>query len=176
MLISPPPPGQDFGFYNGYVSSVKDTDLVSALQANLTQLIEFYRALSEEQLQYRYAPGKWSIKEMLQHLIDAERNFSYRIMRISRNDQGHLPAYDIHQFTLESDVADKDVDLMINEWEHLRKAAILMFENMSPSLIDRTGPARDLIISVRALGFAMVGHVIHHMNMIREKYLPAIAP
>jgi hypothetical protein len=172
MYIAPPAKA-DFGFYNNYISISPDTDLVTALTGNSQELRKLIFTLSDMQLSYRYEPGKWSIKETLVHLIDAERNFCYRVMRLSRGDQAALPMYDIHQFVINAHAADRDINNIIEELELLRKATIAMFQGMHPSMLDKTGPARDVIISVRALGFAMVGHVIHHMNIINEKYLPA---
>lgn len=173
MHIAPPAPGSDFGFYNTYVFKTGSTELVTALNANLNELKNLVKSLTEDQLLCRYEPGKWSIKEMLQHLVDAERNFCYRAMRISRKDQAPLPMFDIHQFVMNSHADERSTANMMEEWELLRKTTILMFENMHPDMLDLTGPARDVTVSVRALGFAIAGHTIHHMTIIKEKYLPA---
>ena len=127
--------------------------------------------LNEEQLLYRYEPGKWNIKEVLVHLIDAERNFCYRIMRISRGDQTQLPMFSVHEFVLNSFATERDVKSIMAELDITREATIAMFGGMHPSMHDKTGPARDVTISVRALGFAIPGHVMHHVDIIKERYL-----
>lgn len=161
----------DYGFYNNYVFKVRDTDLISSLALNWEYLKALMVRLDEGQLNYRYAEGKWSIKEIFTHLIDGERNFCYRIMRISRGDQAHLPMYDVHSFVANSHSEKRDIKNMITEMELLRKATIKMFEGMDEEVLEMTGPARDVTISVRALGYALVGHCWHHIDIINEKYL-----
>jgi len=168
-----PPPSADYGFYTQYISNAPQQELLSALQDNMAIVKSFALGLSDEELALRYAPGKWTVKENFAHLADAERNFCYRIMRISRGDQGALPVFDIHNFVLNAHAEQRDIKDIVEELEHLRAATILMFKGMTAEMVDLQGPARDIMISSRALGFAMLGHTLHHMNMIREKYLAA---
>ena len=170
MLIAPPSK-IDYGFYNGYVFKVTDTDLITALNQNFVAIKQLADSLTEDELNSRYDTGKWSIKEIFFHLVDSERNFGYRIMRISRGDQGMLPMFNIHDFIINANVTEKSITNIIKELELLRQATILSFQGMDQEMLDRTGPARDVMISVRALGFAIIGHAIHHMDIIREKYL-----
>src|ERR1700761_5632532 len=108
MTITPPPPHEDHGFYNTYISLTDGkTDLVTLLHKTMDVLEQLIFTLSEEQLQYRYEPGKWNIKESVQHLIDAERNFCYRAMRISRGDQSLIPVLDIHSFVTNANVDER---------------------------------------------------------------------
>jgi hypothetical protein len=166
-----PPPTADYGFYSYYVTLAPQEELTNAMQQNMEQIKAFALSLSEEELALRYEPGKWSVKENFAHLADAERNFCYRIMRISRGDQGALPAFDIHNFVIKAQAGRRDIKDIIAELEHLRAATILMFKGMTAEMLDIEGPARDIMISSRALGYAMVGHTLHHMTLIREKYL-----
>jgi hypothetical protein len=170
MLITPPT-SADYGFYNGYISKAPQTDLVTALHNNWQNISQLAQGFTAEQLELSYAEGKWSIKEILMHLVDGERNFCYRIMRISRNEQNIVPVYNIHDFIVNAHVEYRSAESIMEEYDMLRKASIVMFKNMHPDMLDRTGQVRDTIVSVRALGFAMVGHVIHHMDTIKEKYL-----
>ncbi len=170
MHIAPPPPA-DYGFYSGYVNKAPNTDLLTALHENLAELNKLVSSFSDEDLLYRYETGKWNLKEVLVHLIDAERNYCYRIMRISRNDQAQLPMFDIHAFVMNSHATERDLNSIMDEMQIIRAATIAQFAGMHPSMLDRTGPAREVIISVRALGFAIVGHVMHHMDIIKHKYL-----
>ncbi|MBS1687155.1 MAG: DinB family protein [Bacteroidetes bacterium] len=175
MLITLPTPDQDFGFYNGYIQKAGTDDLVSSLEKNLQQLKDLVSPLTEEQLQFRYAPDKWSIKEILVHLVDSERTFNYRIMRASRGDQGVIPAFNITEFVLNSHASEKSVKNIMSEFELLRHATILMFEEMHPSMLEKVSPSRDIMVSVRGFGFAMVGHVNHHSQIIKERYFTAFA-
>lgn len=172
MHILPPAQNSDFGFYNNYVAKAISAypDLITGLTANWDTISKLISSLTEEQLLYRYADGKWSVKETVQHLIDAERNFCYRIMRFSRKDQGDIPGYDIHAFVINSDADKRDIKAMMDEYSLLRKASILMFSSMTEEMLELQGPARNTMISVRALGFAMAGHVLHHIQLLDEKY------
>jgi len=175
MIIPPPSPDQDFGFYNNYIQKAGQGDLLSLLQQNLQQLKDMISPLTEEQLAFRYAADKWSVKETLVHLVDSERTFNYRIMRASRGDQGIIPAFDIAEFVFKSRASERSAAGLMAEFELLRKASILMFQEMPSSLLELTSPARDKQVSVRGFGFAMVGHVMHHMGILQERYLPALA-
>jgi len=170
----PPPANADYGFFNHYMSMAPQGELIQAMQDTMAQVKALALGFNEEQLAQRYAPGKWSIKENFAHLVDAERNFCYRIMRISRGDQGILPIFDIHNFVLNAHAGNRDIKDIIEELEHLRAATILTFKGMTPEMIDLTGPARDIVISVRALGYAMTGHMLHHIALIKDKYPVAV--
>lgn len=172
MQILPPQPA-DYGFYNNYFLLAPKTELTEALQANMDEIKAFALKLSEEELAHRYAEGKWSIKEIFAHFLDAERNFCYRILRISRGDKAILPPIDIHSFVLNANAASRNISDIIAELEHLRAATILMFRGMTTEMLDLEGPARDITISSRALGYTLVGHGLHHLAIIRERYLVA---
>ena len=169
MIIAPPPADKDFGFYSGYISRVTDTDLVPALRKNLAELKELVDSLNAEQLAYRYDIDKWSIKEVIVHLVDAERNFCYRTMRISRGDQAVLPMYDVHSFIANAHVADRDIKKIMHEMEALREATIIMYEDMPQAMLDLEGPARDTMLSPRAIGYAIIGHIMHHVEIIKKQ-------
>ncbi|MEI8279505.1 MAG: DinB family protein [Bacteroidota bacterium] len=173
MNIAPPPSSQDFGFYNRYIFKVKQPDLINALKDNWRDLQKLYNNLSPEMLQYRYDTGKWNMKEIIQHLIDAERNFCYRSMRISRKDTTPIPIYDMDSFIANAHVDSRDIGSLMKELELVRSLTINMFDGMYPAMLEQTGPARDVTVSVRAMGFAIVGHVMHHMDIIKERYLTA---
>jgi hypothetical protein len=172
--IAPPPAGEDHGFYNNYISlTAPEPDLITALEHTHDVLAQLIASLHEEQLYYRYEPGKWDIPETMQHLIDAERNFCYRIMRISRGDQGQVPALDVNNAILNGHVSDRSIQGIMDEYAACRRASVIMFREMPEAMLDMKGPARDAILSVRALGFAMAGHTTHHTNIICERYLAA---
>ena len=161
----------DFGFYNMYINLARETDLIEGLKANWNEVNDLISHMDEEKLLYCYAPGKWSIKETVQHLIDAERNFCYRAMRISRGDQAALPMYDIHSFTMNAHADARDIKNMLQELHAARLATIAFFDGMPVAMLELTGPARDAIVSVKALGFALLGHCMHHLGIINNKYL-----
>jgi len=170
MSIAPPPKA-DYGFYNTYLSLAPQTELIAAFHENQEAVEQLIDGLSEDQLLYRYDTGKWNIKETLAYLIDAERNFCYRAMRISRSDQKPLPPFNPHEFAINAFATERNIANIMDELSINRKSTIAMFAGMHHIMLDRTWPARDVIISVRALGYAIVGHSLHHMNILKERYL-----
>jgi len=177
MPITPPSPNSDFGFYNRYVFKVKHLDLINSFKENWTEVNHLFNHIPEEKLLFRYDTDKWNIKEVINHLIDAEKNFCYRAMRISRKDLTPVPALDPHIFIANSNASERDVRSLLQELQTVRNASIAFFEGLNEDMLDREGPARDAIISVRALGFAIVGHSIHHIEIVKERYLatPTVA-
>lgn len=158
-------------FYDGYVSSVEETDIVSAMQKQLTGMENLFSSLSEEKGSFAYAENKWTIKELLGHLIDGERVFSYRALRISRKDQTPLAGFDQDLFIENAAFNQTKLADLANEFLNLRRANILFFQNLSEESWSRTGIASDNPISVRALAYIIVGHVRHHEKILKEKYL-----
>jgi len=174
MKILPPSIKTDYGFYNNYIRKATENDLIAALNDTLDQAKSLAGTFSDEQLNFRYSEGKWSIKELFVHLVDSERTFCYCIMRISRGDESILPAINVHDFIINSQASERTIASILKELELLRRATILMFEEMNEPMLEKTAMVRDAVISVRALGFAMAGHIIHHSDIIKEKYLPEI--
>lgn len=168
-------PGYDYGFYNGYIGYADNTDLITALEASWADIRNIFSQLTDEQLELRYEPGKWSVKEILQHLVDAEHIYCYRTLRISRGDQVELPPIDMNMFIGNAHVEKRSAQSMLAELELLRKASILMFKDMPSELLERTGPVRGVTIPVKAIGFAQAGHCMHHMKIIKERYLRQLA-
>ena len=159
-------------FYANYVSLVEETDVVSALENqtnDLRELLADVSALRREN--FRYAEGKWSVKELLGHIIDGERVFSYRALRFSRGDQTPLAGFEENSYVANSNFTNSDFSDLIEEFSTLRAANVLLFKNLSEEAWLRRGTASDAAVSVRALAFIMVGHVRHHANVLRQRYL-----
>jgi hypothetical protein len=171
MIINPPQPGSDFGFYNRYTSKVMDKDLFSALDAAHNDTLTLLAPLDDATMMHRYAEGKWSIKEIIQHLIDSERIFTLRAARFSRGEYDPLPAYDIHSFVASSGADRRSKDSLLNEWNNLRNATKLQFAGFDPEILENKGPVRDTHLTVRSHGFLIAGHEMHHVGVIKEKYL-----
>lgn len=123
----------------------------------------------------QYAPGKWTVKDILQHIIDTERIMSYRALRLSRNDQTPLPSFDHDQFSEFANASHRTIPDLYDEYAVVRKASIALFSSFSEEMLLRSGTCSDQRISVLALGFVLVGHVTHHVNVINERYLPLLA-
>ena len=123
----------------------------------------------------RYAPDKWTVKDILQHLIDNERIMSYRALRFARNDQTELPGYDEESFGKHTNATQRTIADLYAEYAMVRQSSIALFNSFDDEMLLRSGIASHQSISVLALGFVLVGHVTHHINIIRERYLPLLS-
>jgi hypothetical protein len=157
-------------YYETYVSLVDEIDIVSALQNQLAEIENLFAAIPEEKGAYAYAEGKWSIKELVGHLIDGERIFSHRAFRFSRADQTPLASFEQDDYIAHGNFNQRPLAGLIEEFSLVRKANNLLFQNLSAEAWSRTGEASDALISVRALAYIMVGHVRHHVNVLKTLY------
>ena len=161
-------------FFDRYINLVEDIDIVEALEKYNT----IHTLLSKEELERLgdkiYAPGKWTLKEIIQHLTDNERVQAYRALRIARNDQTPLPGYDENLFASNVDPAARELDDLLQEFAIVRRSNIILFKNFNEEVQQRTGLCNNVTIPVLALGFVLVGHQLHHAKIIRERYLPLI--
>lgn len=154
-----------------YLGLIPSSDWIQEMKNSGDETLELYKNLSEEQSFFAYAEGKWSLKILLQHLIDAEKIFNYRALRFSRNDQTELPAWDEVQYGANNNVADYNLVELIEEFKLIRKISFLFFKNLNSEILQKTGVANKNEISVELLGKLIVGHNIHHLNIIKERYL-----
>lgn len=169
--FSRPQKGEYPEYYHTYISRTAGDDLIDLLRKGLSELEVLITSLPAEKLNYRYQPGKWSIKELLVHLLDAERIFAYRALRFSRGDRTGLPGFDEDEYVPNSGASDRSVESIMDEYKALRASTITFFENLTPEMLGRTGIANGQEISVRALAYIIPGHEIHHLGVIRERYL-----
>ena len=169
-----PPAAEEYApFYQDYIQRAQAKgDVLAALPQQIDEIKSALGHLADEQARFKFGPAEWSIKEVLGHLNDVERVFSYRLLRISRNDQTPLPGFEQEDYVREAAFDNFTLDDLINEFEFLRRANILAIKNMSGQAALRVGAASGAAISARALIFMLVGHVEHHMASLREKYLP----
>jgi len=162
-------------FYAGYIQrSQARGDVLAALPQQIDEIKSALGSLSDEQALFRNAPKEWSIKEVMGHLNDVERVFSYRLLRVSRNDATPLPGFEQDDYVREAGFDSYPLKELIQEFEHLRRANILAINNMSDESTRRVGTASGYPVSARALIYMLVGHVDHHMESLNEKYLPNI--
>ena len=158
-------------YYRNYISLVEENDLFSALESSVNRSQTFWNSIPEEKGDYCYAEGKWSIKELLQHIIDTERIFSYRALAFARGEKTALPGYDEIQYADNCFADSRSLKEMVNELAVVRKSTIALFKSFDESVLDNIGKASGSNLSVRAAGFIIVGHEIHHMNVMKERYL-----
>ena len=172
LEISIPNSDEYATFYAGYIqlATVRGS-VLTALSKQIDDIRSALGDLTDEQALFRDAPQEWSIKEVIGHLNDVERVFSYRLLRVSRNDPTPLPGFEQEDYVRAAGFDSHPIKDLIQEFEHLRHANILAINNMSPEAVLRLGTASGYIISARALIYMLVGHVDHHMASLHEKYL-----
>lgn len=160
-------------FNKPYILAALETgkDIISNLEDSLMLLFELLTELPEEKQLFAYAEGKWTIKELVQHMIDTERIFAYRAHRISRGDQTELSGFDENYFMDHSNANEIPFNKLLEEFLFLRNSTIAMFKGFNNEMLLNLGMASESIISVRALGLMLTGHVLHHLNVIEELYL-----
>jgi hypothetical protein len=171
MQIAKPGNTEYPSYYHTYIGKVPYNDLIIALKTSGSEFADFIRSVPADKLSYRYADGKWTIKEIIGHIIDAERVFTYRAMRFSRNDKTALPGFDENIYVPESRASERTITELIEEYEAVRASSIAFFTSITPQMAERTGICNGNEISVRAFGFIIPGHEIHHMQVIKERYL-----
>jgi len=172
--LTSPTPDEYAEFYAGYVQRAQARDdVLAALPQQIDEIKSALGKLTDEQALFRDAPKEWSIKEVMGHLNDVERVFSYRLLRVSRNDPTPLPGFEQEDYVREAGFDNHPLQDLLQEFEHLRRANILAINNMTEESTLRRGTASGYVVSARALIHIMVGHVEHHMASLQEKYLPA---
>ena len=173
--LTQPSPDEYAEFYAVYIERAQARDdVAAALAQQIDEIESALGTLTDEQALFRDAPQEWSIKEVMGHLNDAERVFSYRLLCVSRNDSTPLPGFEPNDYVREAGFDNHPFQDLLQEFEHLRRANILAINNMTDEATLRRGTASGNIISVRALTCIMVGHADDHMTSLQEKYLPGL--
>jgi uncharacterized damage-inducible protein DinB len=166
------PSASSYGeFYRDYVDLVPRDDMLEALCESERISAAFWNSIPIEKGNYRYAEGKWSMKELLQHIIDTERIFSYRALAFARGEQIPLSGYDKNTYADNCLADSRLLQEMIDELMLVLKSTIALFKSFDESVLDNLGKASGSNLSVRAVGFIIVGHEIHHMNVVSEHYV-----
>jgi hypothetical protein len=156
--------------YQGYVAHVSEDDILPVLRSQPDALDVLLGRVAPDRETYRYAEGKWSIREIVGHLIDAERVFGYRAFSIARGESRNLPGFDQDEYMLSAPYDRLDLEDLLSEFRLVRLANLAMLRNLDEEAWARIGTANDNQVSVRALAFIMAGHVRHHMGVLRERY------
>lgn len=160
-------------FYQGYVSHVMHQDMFDALRESSKVTLDLVRSIPESKGEFRYAEGKWSIKELLAHMLDVERIMAYRALRFARNDKTDLPGFEENDYAPEANAHGRTIAHMANEMERLRATTIDLFKSFTPEMLLREGTANKNKLSVLVLGYVIPGHETHHRNILVERYLKA---
>lgn len=157
-------------FYLGYVQLVKNNDLFDNLEQSARITQQLLAKIPETKGTYAYAPGKWTIKEVLCHMIDTERIFAYRALRFARNDKTPLHGFEENDFAPEANAHNRTVAGIAAEMERLRQTTIDLYRSFTPEMLQRSGTANNTAMSVLNLGFVIPGHETHHRNVLSERY------
>jgi hypothetical protein len=158
-------------YYDRYIQNLGDVTLFEALDNFGIDALNSFKNQFHTLGNQVYAPGKWTVKDILQHIIDGERIFSYRALCIARNDKTHFPEYDENAYANEASTTNRTIDELVEEFTFLRKSSICLFKSLDETQLLRTGICANKEISVLAIGFVLAGHFHHHISVIQEKYL-----
>ena len=158
-------------YYERYVSLVPDGDVTGTLARQGEEVLALLGGVTEERAGFRYEPGKWSVKEVVGHVIDAERVFAYRAMAIARGDRAALPGMDQEEYMAGSDFDARTLADLAEEFSHLRRSNVLMLRGLTPAAWSRRGVASGNEVTVRALAYIIAGHAAHHLQVLRTRYL-----
>lgn len=158
-------------YFDRYINLVPEEDINEAFKNSLSNLTKMDTSKLREIGDKIYAPGKWTIKDILQHIIDSERIFTYRALRFARNDTTKLHSFEENDYASAANATSRSFDLIMSELEATRASTMLMFESFDEETLLRKGISSDKEISVLGLGFTIIGHEIHHFNVINERYM-----
>ncbi|MFK7951270.1 MAG: DinB family protein [Ekhidna sp.] len=158
-------------FYQGYLRKAAHNELVPLLLQSGDSLMELLKSINDEKAIYRYEEGKWSIKDLVQHIIDAERVFVYRAMRFARNDKTDLPGFEQDDYVASANADNRTVHQLLTEFVNLRASTIDFFSSLSQEVRERTGPSNNAEMSIEMIGYIISGHLLHHLSIIEERYL-----
>ncbi len=169
--MSRPETGEYNPFFERYIQQTKAQDAHALMDELSTVLEDFYTGLPESKGDYAYAPGKWTLKEVLQHVIDAERIFSYRLLRIARKDTTPLPPFAENDYVVNADANKRSFDSIKQEFLAVRKASNLLIESLTAMQLSNRGIVSGTETSANAIAFILFGHLMHHKAVIEERYL-----
>ena len=157
-------------YYERYIAQVPDGDVLAALESQVRDTAKLLNGVDEKRSEFRYAPGKWTVREVVGHLSDCERVFAYRALTFARGDLTELPAFDENAWALGSNAGQRSIRDLVAEFASVRAATVAMFRGFSDADMTRSGVANKNPVSVRALAWIIAGHERHHVKILRERY------
>jgi dihydroorotate dehydrogenase len=166
-----PSPETYVSYFKRYVDLVPEEDLMTAFKNQTAGIEKFLSSISEEKSNHAYAAGKWTIKEMLQHIIDTEHIFNYRALCFARGEKAGLPGFDENEYAANSYAGNRRWADLIQEFLAVRKATEIMYSSFNTAVMDNAGKASNNPVTVCSLGFTTVGHYYHHKKVLEERYL-----
>ncbi len=165
------PSATEYGsFHQTYINYTSGKDYSILVQQYQDRIVESWNAIPTEKINFAYAPDKWTIKQMLQHVIDTERIFAYRALAIARKEPAALLSFDENEYAKNATAAHRNWKEMIAEWKTVRQSTNILFASFTEEDLKQKGTASGLPISVNALGFIIFGHALHHLHVLKERY------
>lgn len=158
-------------FYHNYINQVPEDDLTTGFKNGTAAFIKLIESIPDAKHDHKYAEGKWTIREVLQHIIDAERVFDYRALRFARKDPTPLPGFDENLFAKTAKADKRNWDDLVNEFKSLRQSSEYLFGSFDKEQLEASGISNNHSVYVLAWGYIVIGHCIHHMRIIQERYL-----
>ena len=158
-------------YFQTYINYVQEEDVMTAIENQQSVIDNFFDRISEEKSTYAYAEGKWTLKELLQHVIDTERIFIYRALAFARKETQSLPGFDEKTYAANSNANARSWKSLCEELKAVRNTSRLLFENFTDEMLSSSGLANNNPTTVNAIGFILVGHVYHHKNIVETRYL-----
>lgn len=174
MKVARPEPNEYAAYYEKYISLVPGNDIAGALESQRVQTIQLFAGRSEREGNFRYAADKWTVKEVLGHMTDTERIFTYRALRIARGDKTPLPGFEQDDFVRNGGFGERPLASLADEFAQVRGASLALFKSFAKDAWMRRGTASDKEVSVRALAYMTAGHELHHRQILEERYFSAI--
>jgi uncharacterized damage-inducible protein DinB len=170
-MISRPNLNDAPAYFRHYVEMVPESDLLEALENSLHQSLALFATISNDKELFRYAPEKWTTKQVVSHIIDCERVYAYRALRFSRRDATELPPFDENLYAAHANADARLLGQMSTEYSAVRRASIELFRSMSNEMLDLKGIANNVTMTPRSLGWLIAGHNLHHCRILKDKYL-----
>lgn len=161
-------------YYGTYVDKVADGDVFMLLASQIHETLGLLRALDDEQARFRYADNKWSIKEVVGHMVDTEKIFAYRALRAARGDNQPIPGFEQDDYVSNTNFDDRSLDSLLDELHHVRESTLLFFSSLSQDEQMRSVNASGVDFTARAILYIIAGHEKHHLDVLKEKYLPFV--
>jgi uncharacterized damage-inducible protein DinB len=158
-------------YFDNYIKLVEADTVNEAMQKYSSSLLAFVKSIPANKVDYRYAEGKWTVKDLMQHVIDAERIFAYRALRVARHDQTPLPGFDENSYAAAAKAENRWWESLLNEFEVVRRSTDLLLESFSEEDLQQRGTTSNSPNTVNAIGFVIFGHLLHHKKILEERYL-----
>jgi uncharacterized damage-inducible protein DinB len=169
-LLARPEPDEHLPYYARYVELVPDGDVVDRLERQLEETLTLVSAFGEQRAGHRYAPGKWSVREVVGHVVDTERIFTYRALAAARGETTPLPGFDENAYVAAADFDARTLNSLLGELTVVRRATLTFFRNLGDPALLRRVSANGAPITPRAIAWIVAGHERHHRNILRERY------